>query len=424
MKLSLMIFFMFYLVSIVNSQWYQQTIPETISLNSVFMVDENIAYAVGGSLQGDFMKTIDGGSTWHVIPSFTDAILHSVYFLDSDTGFVGGQFGQILKTTDGGFSWMFSQTETNQVITDIDFVDNRTGFACGTGGLFLKTIDGGTNWEKIELPNNAFSFSSVDFIDAKIGFLIGSPSFKTTDGGLTWQEMTFQYSSPSDIFMIDSQIGFVSRYNTEEGGVYKTVNGGDTWTLYTGTISEPLSSIFFTSPDIGYACGGFYSPPNGPSSYIVKTTDGGNSWFEQDSEFGSNLLSIYFGSKSNGIAVSSSLIIGTDNEGGVTSVNEFDLLNPSDFELSQNYPNPFNPSTKIQYTIAKSPLLGGDGRGGLVALKVYDILGREVTVLVNEQQKPGYYEVQFNASGLTSGIYFYKLQAGSYIQTKKMLLLR
>ncbi|NOX65594.1 MAG: hypothetical protein GXO85_07295 [Chlorobi bacterium] len=228
MKLSLMIFLMFCIVTVTNSQWYQQTIPENISLNSVFMVDENIAYAVGGLLQGDFIKTIDGGSTWHVIPSFTDAILHSVYFLDSDTGFVGGQFGQILKTTDGGFSWMFSQTETNQVITDIDFVDDSTGFACGTGGLFLKTIDGGTNWEKVSLPNNAFSFSSLDFIDAKIGFVIGSPSYKTTDGGLTWQEMTFQ-SSPTDIFMIDAQIGFVSKYNpTTGGGIYRTENGGDT----------------------------------------------------------------------------------------------------------------------------------------------------------------------------------------------------
>ncbi|NOX65593.1 MAG: T9SS type A sorting domain-containing protein [Chlorobi bacterium] len=131
------------------------------------------------------------------------------------------------------------------------------------------------------------------------------------------------------------------------------------------------------------------------------------------------------------MAVGLQSIVGTDNEGGVTSVNELGLHAPSDFTLFQNYPNPFNPSTKIQYTIAKSPLLGGDGRlarplggGGLVTLKAYDILGREVATLVNENKKPGYYEVQFNTSGLTSGIYFYTLRAEGFIQTKKMILLR
>jgi len=110
--------------------------------------------------------------------------------------------------------------------------------------------------------------------------------------------------------------------------------------------------------------------------------------------------------------------------GSVTSLDNSEANEINSFSLSQNYPNPFNPSTKIKYTIAKSPLLGGDERGGLVTLKVYDILGREVAELVNEQQKPGYYEVQFNASGLTSGIYFYTLHAGTLVQTKKMLLLR
>jgi len=103
---------------------------------------------------------------------------------------------------------------------------------------------------------------------------------------------------------------------------------------------------------------------------------------------------------------------------------------PISFELSQNYPNPFNPTTKIEYAIAKLPLRGGDGRGGLVTLKVYDILGKEVATLVNEEQSAGYYEVKFNAYGLASGIYFYRLQINSqgrnerFIETKKMLLLR
>jgi len=93
---------------------------------------------------------------------------------------------------------------------------------------------------------------------------------------------------------------------------------------------------------------------------------------------------------------------------------------PVKFALEQNYPNPFNPSTRIQYAVGNLP----DGKSGsqLVQLKVYDVLGNEVATLVNEEKQPGVYEVEFNASGLSSGMYFYKLQFGSQTITKKMLL--
>ncbi|MCF6270161.1 MAG: T9SS type A sorting domain-containing protein [Melioribacteraceae bacterium] len=107
---------------------------------------------------------------------------------------------------------------------------------------------------------------------------------------------------------------------------------------------------------------------------------------------------------------------------------------PKKFSLSQNYPNPFNPSTTIKYSIpsVQTPLLGGVG-GGLVTLKVYDILGREVATLVNKEQKPGNYEVQFSASsgansargGLTTGVYFYRLHTSTgFIESRKMVLIK
>jgi hypothetical protein len=88
---------------------------------------------------------------------------------------------------------------------------------------------------------------------------------------------------------------------------------------------------------------------------------------------------------------------------------------PFEFALAQNYPNPFNPSTKIKFQIADV---------GLVSLKVYDILGKEVMTLVNEQKPAGFYEVEFDASSLTSGVYFYQLKSGSLVQTRKMVLLK
>ena len=88
---------------------------------------------------------------------------------------------------------------------------------------------------------------------------------------------------------------------------------------------------------------------------------------------------------------------------------------PTEFKLEQNYPNPFNPETRIRYQVSSiSP----------VTLKIYDILGNEVTTLVNEQKELGYYEVDFNAVSFASGVYIYRLQAGNYISTKKMILMK
>ncbi len=100
-------------------------------------------------------------------------------------------------------------------------------------------------------------------------------------------------------------------------------------------------------------------------------------------------------------------------------------MNNEDFYLHQNYPNPFNPVTKIKFTIpqADSPLPGVT-RGGLITLKVYDILGRKITTLVNEAKQPGTYEIEFNAEGLPSGVYYYQLKSGSFIETKKMIILK
>jgi hypothetical protein len=92
-----------------------------------------------------------------------------------------------------------------------------------------------------------------------------------------------------------------------------------------------------------------------------------------------------------------------------------DNYEPNNFYLFQNYPNPFNPSTKIQYAV---------GNRQFVSLKVYDILGRQVATLVNEEKPSGSYTIEFNAGELSSGIYFYQLQAGEFISTKKLVLLK
>ena len=99
--------------------------------------------------------------------------------------------------------------------------------------------------------------------------------------------------------------------------------------------------------------------------------------------------------------------------GNITGISDSGI--PSVSFLEQNYPNPFNPTTKIKYSIPEL---------SFVTLKVYDVLGNEIATLVNKEKQSGYYEVEFNSINLVSGIYFYKLQAGNFVEVKKMLLLR
>jgi len=101
----------------------------------------------------------------------------------------------------------------------------------------------------------------------------------------------------------------------------------------------------------------------------------------------------------------SQIATGTDEE----------IHTPTNYSITQNYPNPFNPSTKIKFSIPKS---------SYVSIKVFDVLGREVAILVNEEKKSGTYEVNFNSANLSSGIYFYRIEAGSFVQTNKMILLK
>jgi hypothetical protein len=102
------------------------------------------------------------------------------------------------------------------------------------------------------------------------------------------------------------------------------------------------------------------------------------------------------------------------NENGLTPVEKINEM-PTDFLLSQNYPNPFNPSTKIEYSIPEA---------SFVQLKVYDILGNEVSTLVNEEQSAGLYRADFTGTDLTSGTYFYQIKAEGFVETKKMIFLK
>jgi hypothetical protein len=128
-------------------------------------------------------------------------------------------------------------------------------------------------------------------------------------------------------------------------------------------------------------------------------------------DFADLMLTIYVDEGNNGTIDDTLEIINQ-----VTGVGEDQgSLLPTEYRLEHNYPNPFNNSTVIKYSIPKE---------GVVTLKIYNTIGEEVTTLINETKQPGNYEVTFSTEKLTSGVYFYRLQAGSFVQTRKMILLK
>jgi hypothetical protein len=126
--------------------------------------------------------------------------------------------------------------------------------------------------------------------------------------------------------------------------------------------------------------------------------------------------SIFFADAINGWVVGSQGTILYTNNGGVTFIEEEETGKvPTEFLILQNWPNPFNPSTKIRYSVPQS---------SNVIIKVFDILGNELETLVNESKQTGTYELTWYAEDLTSGVYIYRLQAASFVETKKMMLMK
>ncbi len=352
-------------------------------ITGVEFIDNNIGWAVGGergvgAKDGIFMKTTDAGNTW--IGSNSLDQLNAVDFVNENEGWAVGEDGKIRHTFNSGDSW---GTQTSPVSADLNalcFIDENNGWAVGLDSTIVHTIDGGQKWQRqIIGASNGFRFTSVYFEDEMHGWVVGiyGSIFLTTDGSETWQEI--------------------------ESGTDKL-----------------LESVYFVDKTHGWIVG--------DAGTILHTTDGGFTWNHQFSGVATNyLVSVYFTDRENGWVVGEggTIIHTTDGGGPVTNVKDEEIIKPQTFLLYQNYPNPFNPTTKIKYTIPNthSPLLGGVS-GGLITLKVYDVLGREISTLVYEIKQPGKYEVEFNASSLSSGVYFYQLKAGEFIQTKKMILIK
>jgi hypothetical protein len=208
------------------------------------------------------------------------------------------------------------------------------------------------------------------------------------------------------------RLRFYTQFNIESnwdyGWVRVSTNNGSSWTALEGDYTEPGEGSF---------------QPNGQPVYDGVISD----WLKEEislANYVSSQLKIQFQLKTDGGVTRDGWFV--DDIGIFIYTIPTDVSDNADpvytFSLDQNYPNPFNPTTKIKYTIPSVSQSGVEK--SLTTLKIYDVLGNETAVLVNEEKIAGNYEVEFDAANLSSGIYFYKLISGSFVETKKMILLR
>ncbi|MBL8006913.1 MAG: T9SS type A sorting domain-containing protein, partial [Ignavibacteria bacterium] len=367
-------------------------------------------------------NTTNSGDSWINQSSGLNKTLNKVQFIDSKTGWIlAGDTGVILRTTNGGVSWLRSFIGYQFGLITFYFSDKNTGWAVGGGignmGLLYKTADGGVSWNTIY--QNSGYLRSVYFADNNTGWTTGSRFdynwgtiyariLKTKNGGVTWTDqlgsMDLPYVDLNSVYFIDNNTGWVSGSG---GYILRTTNGGTDWGyLHSGTSSN-LYSIRFLNKKNGWVLGSDYY-----NTFVLVTTNGGQSWTKKSCGTGNSLTSVFFTDKNTGwVTGSNGTILKTTTGGNEYLPSEI----PSGYSLNQNYPNPFNPVTNLEFGI---PDLG------FVTLKIYDILGKEIKTLINENLNPGKYEIVFNGSGLPSGVYFYKLTAGDFTDTKRMMLIK
>jgi len=407
------LFFFLFVTQICFAQWYLQNSGTTAKLNSVHFEDSNNGCIVGEN--GTIIHTTNGGQEWITQTSGTSKHLNGVWFSDLNTGWIAGDSGKILKTSNGGQEWIEQTSGTNLHLNAMCFTDMNKGWVVGDG-IILHTDDGGTTWVKQSNDTLQPGLNSVCFVDSSTGWAVGGGSIlKTFDGGNNWINLieVNVWDDVSSVFFYDLYKGWISVYGIPAMSreIMYTTNGGIVW--FSGNGGCNANSIYFIDANNGWAVGGLSV---GCSYYMCKSIDGGVNWIPQLNVTSETLNSIYFTDLNTGWAVGNNGTILHTTNGGVTFIEEEknDEI-PTEFLLSQNYPNPFNSSSVIKYSIPTS---------SQVTLKIFNTLGEEIETLVDEAKAVGTYEVNWDAANLPSGVYFYRIQIGSFTQTRKMILLK
>jgi len=392
------------------------------------------------------LKTVDSGNNWNYVYDFEYYLsLNDIKFFNQLNGIAVGTFddatnsyGVILKSTNGGENWIRTTLPQLISLTNITYLSNNSILICGVktdfSAVIFRSDDGGNTWFECCTYSDLHLINGINSLPASgIIFVYGQyqptgsaiPFIEVSiDNGATWHYNLLSlfpdyYFTKSNL--VDEshwyitgtqfgQMGFVL-FTDNSGGVpvelisFTADVNSEKVLLHWQTATE-LNNLGFEierkSDKNGWRMIGFKEGKG-------TTTEIQNYVFSDDL-FGIESEHLYYRLKQ----------IDFDGTFEYSEVVEVVVDIPTEFSLEQNHPNPFNPSTTIRFTIPQ----GEKRETRNINLKVYDVLGNEITTLVNEEKPTGSYEVEFNAANLPSGIYFYKLRAGDFVETRKMVLIK
>jgi photosystem II stability/assembly factor-like uncharacterized protein len=387
--------------------------------------DRNTIYCMWGSV---VYVSRNKGETWSQISStILGSAAHSFYVSPIDTNIwmcaIQSSPCKVIRTTNYGSTWstILSMNFSNYGMPlEMDQNNPSVYYFAPDGGGFYKSSDNGASFTEISgnYPFRSpcdivvmYDSSNVLFVaDGVTGSGLGE-IFKSNNGGVNWARVQTNSSSSEIPMLCNSVFDKSTMYATNwpSGSIYKSTDYGDNWfILRTNSASGWAADICREDP-----------------TYILTGSYGGSTFLSLDSGSTFTTIAISGGAGAGEMAIERGYVLDmrtggleklNANYNIITSVQENIITEvPKKFNLYQNYPNPFNPSTTIKFDLPVS---------GFVKLKIYDMLGREVTTLANEYRNAGTYEINYNASFLTSGVYFYKLEYNGKSEVRKLTLVK
>jgi photosystem II stability/assembly factor-like uncharacterized protein len=410
---------------------------------------ESGANTFAGAEAAGVLLSTDNGTSWRAansgFPKDRFDLPPSVMALAvSGTRLYAGtmEYGVFLSTNNGTH-WDAINSGLEDSLVHALAVSGMNLFAGSSGGVFCST-DSGTNWTRVDSGLTNREVWSLAFSGTNLFAGTYSGLFRSTNNGTSWAVASSGLASlwVRSLTVISNETGGTRLFAGTYGeGVFLSSNSGTSWAQVDSGLPSPIVLSLAVSGRNIFA---------GTDSGVFLSTNEGASWTQVDSGFVDRYV--------NSLAVIGTNLLAGTARGGlwrrplsemVTSVELMKSELPQEFLLYQNYLNPFNPKTGIRYSVptqsgrdlVSTPALRAESLGALqgprtggrdgqvpgvsdVKITVYDMIGKEVAVLVNERKLPGRYEVTFDGSRLASGVYFCRLQAGSFTQTRKLCLIR
>ncbi|MCX6163670.1 MAG: T9SS type A sorting domain-containing protein [Ignavibacteriae bacterium] len=388
-----------------NTQWTGIGIYQFDTIGSTIYC-ANYGYGI--------LKSTNLGVNWisiseGQIPGTAFNVVHNSNFI-----FVGLYFNGIYRTSNNGFNW--TSINNGLPVQNLSIraliVRGSSIFSANTGisshGIY-KSTNNGDNWYITDTSAHftyLYEFTNLGqylFAATTMGI------YRTSNEGINWIHMNSPLDSvgAASVYASGNKIYIAGSVGGGTGGVYVSSDYGINWIKLKsqiGCVSVYNNNNIFC----GWA-----------SDFFVSTNSGVN-WVNRNQGLVNSSAVIltafgytFLGTGTGGPPWGSVLWRRPLSE--ILKIKTISLNVPDKYYLYQNYPNPFNPVTNIKYQITNNKL---------VILKIYNILGKEITTLVNEKQSPGVYEVAFDGSQIPSGVYFYKLETGDFSEVKKMVLIK